>query len=445
MSEVNTSRGLKFYVLFLFVTPFSIFNDYELRYQGAFALNLVLAISLLILLMFKERRSLTREGLKFLIWVLFVLSYILFCALFAGGEGNFPASFSDFSDVFIIIAIVVYFLLGSILARYGYTLGFFVSVLSYVLFLNLFVLVFEFLSPVFIGGPFVEFVITTYSYSPVSGVDYWRGTGTVGQGNQLGLALIFLYCFFLAIVFVSQSNIKESIFKLFLVVLCIFLSGTKAAIIEMIVATFVLYLLLGRSELSKKIINLAIWAVVSFLIMLVLYHYLNSLYVRGNELLVVARSDPFSGVYLRVQNWCEALRQINTSPFFGLGVSKSFFDSLGTVADSFISLRHPDSSFAYIVSRYGLFGLLFVYCSYFYLGYKLYRRGRRFIGKNKTKYLLSSALLSVVIIYMLAFFMDPIFNNFTYTAWFFMLLGYTFEQNERREYVYDGSAHGARR
>lgn len=344
---------------------------------------------------------------------------------------NVDVGFSDFSDLLVYFLILMSFIVGGCLYKSGFSYWSLSKLLELVTYFNFTLVTIQFLSPHIVDGKLVEFLISLYAPLDTVNKYYWRGTGTLGQAGQFGLAMVFVYSFFLSQYFVWKK-IKPLIICL-LIFISIVMSGTKAAIIECFIATVFIYIFTSKNNRMLSFKFVAVTSLIFSMLYIVpkSFEYFNYLSKSDGVKLSLVRDDPLSGMHHRNKTKLAAIDLVaNESILFGFGPAKKYFEELGTLNDGILNLRNPDSSFSLIIIRYGFVGIFLSISFYGYLFYRscsMFRKYRKF---NEEISSLSMTFSSCLFSYFFAYWMDPILNMTSYIIWFYVCLGFLFAFNQ---------------
>jgi len=417
---MSLKRIIPLLVLFLF--PFFPFIDSSVRYQIHFIL-ITLLVWMFVLLCFPK---LKRNIFVFLIFCLFLsliyLSSIIYGLLFLSVD----VVFADATDLFFNIFIIGMVFLGYALSKkWNRTfLRDYIVIFGALLFVNLFFVLIKWLSPLLSNTESIEFLISLYAPDDVINISYWRPTGTIGQAGQFGLAMVFLFSFFLA---QSHFERRRKFIVLSLVAfLLVVISGSKtstAVCLFIFLSYLILLLFLSPNVDILTVRLLKLFASISVIPLFVFigFMFLSEMKISEGVSFLLFREEPFSTMEFRNRLRAAAFSEVSRSPLFGFGPAKTYFENKVVDSASDLTLRHPDSSMTLMLVRYGIVGLLVWVTWIFYMAWIAFRCFRDInLGHAR---ILGLGVFLTLVGYIFAIFWDPIFNSTTYSTWFFFTFG----------------------
>lgn len=431
--KVQRSNILFIIIGFVFLLPYPFFIDESIRYISHAVFST--SILFLIIIFNFNKISLDKKGFIFLLYIIIFVFLGLLSIIYGLTAKGVDVKFTDFSDILIYVLILFSFLIGIVLYKSGCGYWFLNKLFEIVVLFNFTITSIQFVSPHILDGNVIEFIISLYA--PLDAVNkyYWRGTGTLGQAGQFGLAMVFMYAFFLA-QYYTWKKVRPLIFCM-VIFISIIISGTKAAVIECTIISFFSYVLssINNKNLSVKLLKSALLISLIIFCLPKAFDSLNYLSKNDGVKLSLVRDDPLSGMHHRNKTKLAALDLVSReSILFGFGPAKNYFDSLGTLDDGVLNLRNPDSSFSLIIIRYGFVGLILSFLFYCYMYFYSFSLFVKYRLKNKKISSLSLTYFSCLFAYFIAYWMDPILNMTSYIIWFYVGLGVLFSYS--REYQY---------
>ena len=278
--------------------------------------------------------------------------------------------------------------------------------------------------------PFIAFGILTgeglwSQYTPLS----TEGVRTLAFTHAFYISLTLI----VAITYVIQNKNKFSAVLVFLIPIWavgILGSMMRHLWISLGISLIFLYFILNRIQKIELRKRVKAYGVV-LLVLLVMVVYAISLFphseinqklqgvtsILGNRVVSIADSSDES-IMWRSAVWAETFKQYKHNPYLGLGFGNKVFIEIGKYRD-FIEIRNIHNSFLVLVTQMGIFGISCIGALVLLLSYRVFKTR----WMDGVESMLAQIVLSVLLLYLVAFMFQPYLEANLLGIFFWINLG----------------------